>query len=183
MAAAACDRGATMPKKTTRNGHSIIYNALDFAMAWLKSDNILKQLTVGLAIALVFYVAAFSLIQYLRSSKGPWEVSFESDATGQPSMVIRQQTLHILQKLEFPGEHLSRTNFQSTIEFREAVTNLPFGQMLQQDPLYLPGSAAMDLFGHVVQLLPRTLIIDDKEEPWQANGVVVLRGTNRPPRK
>ena len=34
--------------------------------------------------------------------------------------------------------------------------------------MYLPGTLTFDFFGHQVELLPRVLIIDKEEHPWQS---------------
>jgi hypothetical protein len=52
---------------------------------------------------------------------------------------------------------------------------LPFGELLYQDPTFLPGTVTMRLFGHVVELLPRVLTVDKKEYPWQSGAVIQLR--------
>lgn len=143
-------------------------------VAWFKhSESILKDLIIALALALVFYVAGFSWIQHLRLAKGPWEVAFVSDASGQPAIVITQRALKISQTVRFADERI-KANLQTDVQFREAVTSLPFGEMMLQDPLYLPGTATMRLFGHVVELLPRTLIIDDKEQAWGSGRDIVV---------
>ena len=145
-----------------------------WAVVGTKSEKLGKHLLVAAILAVAFYVCAFAFIQHLRVFKGPWDVAFVSDSTGQPSIVIAQRRLNILQTVRFAGARIDRTNLQAEVQFREAVTTLPFGEMLLQDPLYLPGTATMRLFGHVVELLPRTLIIDDKEYAWRSGKDVVV---------
>ncbi len=145
-------------------------------MAWFNhSESIAKDLLVALVLSLLFYAAGFSWIQHRRVVKGPWEVVFVTDAAGRPSVFITQRTLNISQKLQFPDERIGRANLQAGVRFTEAVTNLPFGEMVFQDPLFLPGTATMRLFGHVVELLPRVLIIDNKERAWRTGGDIVIR--------
>jgi len=47
--------------------------------------------------------------------------------------------------------------------------DLPFGKCIFMDTTFLPGSVTFGLFGHTVELLPRTLIIDNQEQPWRSN--------------
>jgi hypothetical protein len=144
-------------------------------VAWFKhSENIVKDLAIALVLALVFYVAGFTWIQHWRVAKGPWDVTFASDARGRPSILILQRKLNISQRLEFPDERIDHPNLDVGVQFREAVTKLPFGEMMFQDPLFLPGTATMRLFGHVVELMPRVLTIDDKEHSWGAGKEIVI---------
>ena len=32
--------------------------------------------------------------------------------------------------------------------------------------MFLPGVATMNLLGHEIELMPRTLVVDKKEVPW-----------------
>ena len=45
----------------------------------------------------------------------------------------------------------------------------------------MPGTVTMDLFGHEVELLPRTLIVNKKEVPWKSNTAIELSPTNKLP--
>ena len=45
---------------------------------------------------------------------------------------------------------------------------VPFGQVLFTDLTYLPGTVSFEVFGHEVELLPRTLIVDRQEVPWKS---------------
>ena len=131
------------------------------------SDSLAKHLAIALAIAVVFYVAGFTWIEHRRVVKGPWQVTFLSDAAGQPAISIAQPMLNISEKLSFPGEQAGRANLYVAMQFRQPMTHLPFGEMIFQDALFLPGTVAMRLFGHQVELLPRTLVIDNVEHPWE----------------
>ena len=44
----------------------------------------------------------------------------------------------------------------------------------------LPGVITLDLFGHEIELLPRVLIVNKKEVPWQSGLSLVLSPTNKP---
>jgi hypothetical protein len=55
-----------------------------------------------------------------------------------------------------------------------------FGRVLYEDLTILPGVVTFDLFGHEIELLPRTLIINKKEIPWKSESVLELWPTNKP---
>ena len=130
-----------------------------------RSDNLLRHLAVAGLLAVVFYIAGFSWIEHMRVAKGPWEAAFMTDGAGRPSLGISQRTLKISERLSFPDAPPARPNLAEVVRFSQATTNLPYGEILQQDALYLPGTLAMRLFGHRIELLPRTLVVDQKSAP------------------
>ena len=139
-------------------------------------DITVKQVIGVFLAALFFYISAFSWIEHRRVAKGPWEMDFISDAAGRPSLRISQPALRLSAKLSFPDNQAGRSNLFETVRFSAAITNLPFGEMLFQDPLYLPGTVTMRLFGHQVEVIPRTLIIDHLERGWGSGAEIVVRG-------
>jgi hypothetical protein len=134
----------------------------------MRNDGLLKHLALALLMAVVFYVAGFSWLEHRRVANGPWEVTFRTDAAGRPSLWIAQSHLGIAQAVWFPAPRIQPANLCQVVRFVQGTTELPFGEMIYQDPTFLPGSAAMRLFGHEIQLLPRVLLIDKKEYPWRA---------------
>ena len=140
-----------------------------------RQDGLFRHLAAAAILAVVFYIAAFAWIEHRRVAKGPWEIVFISDGAGRPSLWISQAALQISQRLSFPDDQVARTNLAELVKFREAATNLPFGEMLLQDPLYLPGTITMRLFGHQIEVLPRTLIVDKTEHPWKAGAEIAVR--------
>ena len=138
----------------------------------MRSDGAVKHFAIAFAIAVVLYIASFGWIQHRRVVKGPWEITFATDAAGRPSLVISEPMLKISQTIAFTNHNVAATNLARVERFDEAVTNLPFGQMVFQDPTFLPGTVTMLLFGHEVEFLPRVLIIDKKEIPWRAGQTV-----------
>jgi hypothetical protein len=131
-------------------------------------------LAVSFALAVVIYVAGFWGIERRRVVKGPWVVEFVSDAAARPSLRISQRKLGISEELDFPNAQVERPNISERVFFDGTRTNLPFGEMLLQDALYLPGTVTMRVCGHQVEVLPRTLIVDNQERPWRAGEVVVI---------
>ena len=140
-----------------------------------RPDCLLRHLAVAAVLAVLFYIAAFSWIEHLRRAKGPWELAFMTDGAGRPSLEISQRTLGISERLSFPDVRVARPNLAETIRLRETTTNLPFGNVLQQDALYLPGTVALRLFGHRIEVLPRTLVVDQQEHAWKAGEEIVIR--------
>ena len=141
----------------------------------MRSDRLLKHLAISGVIAVVFYVAAYGWFEHRRTFRGPWEVVFRADANGTPALLISQTNLHISQTIQFPGQVVQHAPFSRTIIFGLEPPELPFGELLYQDPTFLPGTVTMRLFGHTNELLPRVLIIDRKEHPWHMGEVVEVR--------
>ena len=133
----------------------------------MRSDGILRHVAIAFVIALIFYFASFGWIQHRRAFRGPWEIDFATDSGGHPSLDISQPYLNITQKIAFPRQKIAGTNLSVPVRFPEAVIKLPFGEMIFQDPTFLPGTVTMRQFGHEIELLPRVLIIDKKEIPWR----------------
>jgi len=142
----------------------------------MKSEGLLKHALIALAIAVVFYIVGFSWIQYRRETKGPWQVVFLTDNSGTPSILVSQPKLQISQKIIFPGQKLARRNFFHAAQFDQPTTNAPFGQIIFQDPTFLPGTLTFNLFGHEIELLPRVLTVDKKEHPWKFGSELLVNG-------
>jgi hypothetical protein len=135
----------------------------------MRRDNLLKHALIGFGLAAVIYLGAYTGIEYLRTRKGGWEVTFRSDSEGRPQVEVAQPTLGIANvKVHFPDERLSQSNLQVRIIFDRPVTNVPFGKVLYLDTTFLPGAIAFGLFGHEVQLMPRSLLLDRRPGPWQS---------------
>jgi hypothetical protein len=141
----------------------------------MQSDGILKHFALAFVLALIFYFGSFAYIQHRRHFRGPWQVEFVSDAHGQPSINISEPYLQITQRIDFSGQTIAATNLSQTVPFPEAVTNVPFGKMLFQDPTFLPGTVTMSLFGHEIELLPRVLIVDKKEIAWGSQKEIAVK--------
>jgi hypothetical protein len=138
----------------------------------MRSDGVIRHFAIAFAIAVVLYIVSFGWIQHRRVFKGPWEITFASDAAGRPSLQISEPMLKISETIAFPGRKIAPASLARVQRFDEPVTTLPFGEMVFQDPTFLPGTVTMRLFGHEIELLPRVLIIDKKEIPWRAGQTV-----------
>lgn len=143
----------------------------------MKSDGILKLALPIFLAALAAYAIAFHLIERRRVSKGPWRVTFEYTA-GSPTLRINQPVLGITNVLLiFTNQPGSQATAPQALEFataRAVPFAVPFGQCVFQDTLFLPGTVALELFGHQIQLLPRVLTIDHSEHAWRSEQVIPL---------
>jgi hypothetical protein len=139
-----------------------------------KSEGILKHFGMAFGLAVLCYVSFYSCDGHLRSRKGPWELTFKSEANGTPNLVINQPLLGITNvTLRMEGE----IAFQKpeTVVFTGPGDTAPFGEIIFFDTTYLPGTVTLDFFGHEVEIMGRTLILNFKEHPWQSGEVITLK--------
>jgi hypothetical protein len=137
----------------------------------MRQEGILKHFVAALVIAVVFYLVVFTWIERRRTANGPWQITFQSDGAGVPALSIAEPKLKILQSVRFSGGKAA-PNLSQTFTFLDETPVLPFGEMVFQDPTFLPGTVTMRIFGHSVELVPRVLYIDGKEHPWQSTNVI-----------
>lgn len=144
-----------------------------------KSSSLLKTvLLIGL-VSLVGYALCFSWLERRRYRNGPWEVTFTRQDNS-PALLINQTRLGLSNVTVIFAEAVAPTNLPQTVRFQHgqvAPLELPFGQCVFLDTLFLPGTAACEMFGHEIQLLPRALTIDRAERPWVSGEKILL--TNR----
>ncbi len=139
-----------------------------------------RQLLVAALVVLGAYVVTYLLIERSRPGKGPWSVTYSTDAAGRPSVTASHEKLN-LRKIEFrfEEERLPQTNLLSTVLFDRPVTNTPFGSVIFIDTTFLPGTVVLDLFGHEIQLLRRVLSVNKREVPWQPEMRIDLKQTDK----
>jgi len=143
-------------------------------------DNILKHAVFAFLIALVGYVFFYSCDAHLRTHKGPWIVDFQASTNGEPLLVIDQPFLKIHTQILLAGE--KATNTPGVVEFKDPQhLQTPFGRVRFHDLTYLPGTITLDLYGHEVELLPRTLVLNTKEIAWTNGITYVLTPTDKIP--
>ncbi|HEV8541142.1 MAG TPA: hypothetical protein VGR78_02010 [Verrucomicrobiae bacterium] len=136
------------------------------------SDRLSRHLIIAFVLAVGLYALFFSCDQKVRTRKGPWEVQFTTNAEGFAMIVVDQRTLQISNvQIVFLAEHAS--NF-GIVAFDAPLKPIPFGQTKFEDLTYLPGSEAFNFFGHEVELLPRTLYLNKKEQPWVSGKAYLL---------
>lgn len=146
----------------------------------MKLNHIWKQIIAIFICSVVGYAVVFGLIEYLRRKNGPWQAAF-TRIDGLPSVVVHHSRLQITNVSILFFDAPAPTNLPQTIAFehgRPAPFNLPFGKCVFIDALYLPGTAACEIFGHEIQFMPRVLTIDRVERPWRSGEKILL--TNQP---
>jgi hypothetical protein len=135
---------------------------------------------------LFLYVTLYGGCMAVRQRGGPWVMFQDRMPDGTP--VVRLEHHKLLSgggvTLSFPGEHApSRfTNAPLMRVFNTPSTNiLPFGPVEFVDVTFLPGTIAVDCFGHLIEAVPRTLFIDGREIPWVMGTNIVVPMTGKLP--
>ncbi|MBI3876843.1 MAG: hypothetical protein HY300_12980 [Verrucomicrobia bacterium] len=148
----------------------------------MKSNELLRYGVIAFVAALMLYAVLYPLDRHLRLRKGPWRVTFATDASGVPSLVIAEPGLGIADvRLNFPGEQAAVSNVSTTVVFDQPKPPLPFGEFIFDDLMYLPGTVVFNVCGHGVQLLPRALLVDHREFAWKSGLTLELSPTNKNP--
>ena len=147
----------------------------------MKSDNPVKHFALAFLIAILVYFVAYTFIEQRRNRKGPWQVTFTTQPAAGPSIMIDQPALHLTNvAINFAGNGVPGTNTSSTLIFdqpRPVPYDVPYGKCLFMDTTFLPGTLTLQFFGHEIELLPRVLIIDHREYPWQSNTNIQLQAS------
>jgi hypothetical protein len=142
----------------------------------------LRHFLFAFALALGLYAGLFGWIQHRRAANGPWEVTFAAEADA-PLLIVNQYRLGITNvRLHFP-DHRVPTNLPQVVTFstaRPVPFDVPLGRCVFLDPLFLPGTVALEVFDHQVQLLPRVLTIDGQEHQWRSGETLSLPLTGGP---
>ena len=122
----------------------------------------------------------------VRQRGGPWVMFQDRLADGTP--VVRLEHHKLLASggvtLTFPGELAPArfTNAPLMRVFNNPGTNLlPYGPVEFLDVTFLPGTVAVDVFGHLIEAIPRTLFIDGREIPWVTGTNIVVPMTGKLP--
>ena len=146
----------------------------------MKSDHIWKQLLAVFVCAVIGYVLVFGWIENRRRTNGPWQATFTS-VEGLPTLIVNHPKLQLTNISLMFADALTPTNLPQAVAFehgRPAPFDLPFGKCVFVDAVFLPGTAACEIFGHEIQLMPRVLTIDRIERPWRSGEKILL--TNQP---
>ena len=148
----------------------------------MKSDSLLRHVIVPFAIAVVVYIVFYTLIEHRRTKNGPWRVTFTSNASHEAALSIDQPALGITNAGVVFKDQILPANFPTkvlTFEQPKPVPyDAPFGKCIFMDTTFLPGTLVLEAFDHEVQLLPRTLLIDRKEQGWHSGTTLLISGTN-----
>lgn len=135
-----------------------------------KPDSIWRQALAVLGVCAVLYFGGFWAMQHWRARRGPWEVTFQTTGPGFPQLTIAAPKLGVSNVLlVFPGTNLPAPKAPVLVRFDDParVAAVPFGRVKFLDTTVLPGTVTLDLFGHEIELLPRTLIVNKREHPWR----------------
>jgi hypothetical protein len=144
----------------------------------MKSDGALKHFVLAFLLALVCYALFYYSIEHRRTRKGPWVVTFTNNLAGAPVLVVNQHRLAITNyQVTFANQPSPSTNAMGTLLFSQPQPvpyPVPFGKCVFMDTTFLPGTVTFQLYGHEIELLPRTLIIDRQEHPWRSDNPITL---------
>jgi hypothetical protein len=145
----------------------------------MSGNRILPHLIGALILAVVIYAGGFWFDQHLRTRRGPWQIEFTRASDDSPMIVIHQAGLGIddVQVL-FPGEVAPAPS--STIRFDVPERPVPWGRVKYEDLTYLPGVVTLELFGHEIELLPRTLYVNRQAAAWNSGTNITLTAADRP---
>ena len=126
----------------------------------------LRRLLLGaFALACALYLAGFTLDQHLRSRRGPWEVRFEPAPDGGSQLRIHHPHLGLTNPCLLSPPH-TFSNAPATVRFLTPHQTIPLGRVVYDDLTYLPGVVTLEIFGHEIELLPRTLYLDRQPVAW-----------------
>jgi len=146
----------------------------------MRSDGIRKHLVAAFLLAALLYAAGFALDQHLRTRRGPWEVTFTREPSGDPALVVQQTHLGIRDvKIVFAGE--SASHRVETVSFDRPGETLPFGRVKFDDLTVLPGTVTIEFAGHEIELLPRTLYLNRRSRPWENGVAITLKSEDKLP--
>ncbi|MFN0069422.1 MAG: hypothetical protein ACKVYV_17515 [Limisphaerales bacterium] len=149
--------------------------AADRASTW-------RFFLLPLVLTVVGYIAFWSCDAHLRQRRGPWQVEFDRVPAGFPVLRIHQPALGITNvSILFGGETTAATNLPATVVFDVPRRAPPFGTNVFEDLTYQPGNVTLHCFGHEVQFLPRTLVINRRERPWENHAAITLTPSDRLP--
>jgi hypothetical protein len=144
----------------------------------MKSDGPMKHFILAFLLALICYAFFYHNIEYRRTRKGPWEITFTNDPSGNPELVINQPKLAITNaQITFTNQQAPKSFSPATLllsQPRPVPYDVPFGQCIFMDTTFLPGTITLHVFNHEVELLPRVLVIDRQEHPWLSDSRITL---------
>ncbi len=170
----------------------------------MKSDGPLKHFVIAFLLAVICYAVFYFGIEHRRNTRGPWHVAFTNTPAGLPALIVNQPSIGVTNvQICFEGAQLppapasanSSTNEPPpTVPISVATSmvqqfeqpwpvpfNVPFGKCVFMDTTFLPGTITFEFFGHEVELLPRVLVIDFQEHPWQSGSTITVPPVKPPP--
>jgi hypothetical protein len=148
-------------------------------------SGIWKHVALAALMALGLYAAAYWAIEHRRTRNGPWQLTFSMGERGEPIVQADQPQLGVRGMQLVFERHPTTTDVQRqrivVQQPQPTPFDLPFGRCIYLDLTFLPGVVTCDFFGHEVEFMPRTLVVDKHEIPWKPNQTVRISGsgTNR----
>jgi hypothetical protein len=144
----------------------------------MKSDGPLKHFILAFMLAVICYAFFYHNIENRRTRKGPWEITFTNDVSGNATLLINQPRLAITNtQIIFTGQRVGTGFTAATLAFaqpRPVPYELPLGTCVFMDTTFLPGTLTLRLFNHEIELLPRVLVVDRQEHPWLSESTITL---------
>jgi hypothetical protein len=140
-------------------------------------DSPLRIFASVFAATLVLYAVTYSVIEQRRVRQGPWRVTFTINQHRLPAILVNHSRLGITNLEIAFARSVPLTNLPVTLEFDHAMPvpfDVPFGKCIFLDTTFLPGTVTMQLFGFEIELLPRVLIVEHAEVPWNSPSAIVL---------
>ena len=138
-----------------------------------------KSIVVTFVVVVILYFAFFWGIERFRKHRGPWVVEFGANPEGEATLTVSQVARGLSEvRLVVHGERV--TNAPGSVRFDRVQQPVPFGRVIYEDLTFLPGVVTFDLFGHEVELLPRVLVVNKQQVPWQRGATIDLWPTNKP---
>ena len=148
----------------------------------MKADGPLKHFVLAFLLAIICYAFFYHNIEHRRTRKGPWEVTFTNDFSGNPAVLINQPRLAITNaQIIFTNQRAGPASIPGTVVFnqpRPVPYDVPFGKCVFMDTTFLPGTVTLKLFDHEIELVPRVLVIDGQEHPWLSESTITLHPVN-----
>lgn len=151
----------------------------------MKPESALRHFVLAFLLALAGYAVFYAAIEHRRTRQGPWEVTFTNTTPHTPGIVIHHPKLGISNvRISFAGQPAAPTNQCRKLSFSQPQAvpyDVPFGRCVFMDTTFLPGTVTFQLFGHEIELLPRVLVVDHKEQPWRSDSSIALPPLPLPP--
>ena len=142
----------------------------------------MKHFILAFLLAIICYVFFYYNIEDRRTRKGPWEITFTNDVSGNPELIINQPKLAITNaQITFTNQRAGTAFRPTTLAFnqpRQVPYPVPLGACVFMDTTFLPGTVTLQLFNHEIELIPRVLKIDGQEHPWLSESTITLHPTS-----
>jgi hypothetical protein len=146
----------------------------------MKPSGLARMIVAAAILAVVLYVGGFAFDQHLRTRHGPWRVAFVAGPATEPRLIINQTALRITNLTVILSGEVVTNTVNQTVVFDAPQRSVAFGRVKFEDLTYLPGVVTFDLFGHEIELLPRTLYVNRRPRAWTSNTTITLSARDKP---